>query len=95
MIFSPSNDFSISFVINFFDFLWKFSVNDKPVISRSCYWEEVNAPKNECLNNNTPSYIKTEYCETCATDGCNGAAQYGPVALLVVIPAAIAKLLVL
>lgn len=80
---------------NFPSFLSPFAVNDKHVISRSCYWEDANAPKNECLNNNTPSYIKTEFCETCSTDGCNGAAQYGPVALLVIIPAAIAKLLVL
>lgn len=70
-------------------------VNDKYVISRSCFWENVNAPKDECLNNNTPSYIKTEFCETCSTDGCNGAAQYGPMALLVAIPVAVAKILLL
>jgi len=70
-------------------------VNDKHVISRSCFWENVNAPKDECLNSNTPSYIKTEFCETCSTDGCNGAAQYGPIALLVAIPAVIAKILIL
>lgn len=73
----------------------KFSVNDKIVISRSCYWENVNAAKDECLNSNTPSYIKTEFCETCSTEGCNGAAQYGPIALLVAIPAVIAKILIL
>lgn len=70
-------------------------VNDKYVISRSCFWENINAPKDECINNNTPSYIKTEFCETCDTDGCNGAAQYGPVALLVAIPVAITKILLL
>ncbi|XP_055303862.1 uncharacterized protein LOC129569231 [Sitodiplosis mosellana] len=70
-------------------------VNDKYVISRSCFWENTNSPKDECLNSNTPSYIKTEFCETCTTDGCNGAAQYGPVALLVAIPVAVAKILLL
>jgi hypothetical protein len=70
-------------------------VNDKYVISRSCFWENISARKDECLNNNTPSYIRTEFCETCSTDGCNGAAQYGPIALLVAIPAVLAKILVL
>jgi len=70
-------------------------VNDKYVISRSCFWENINARKDECLNNSTPSYIRTEFCETCSTDGCNGAAQYGPIALMVLIPAVLAKILLL
>jgi len=70
-------------------------VNDRYVISRSCFWENVNAPRDECMHSSTPSYIKTEFCETCSTDGCNGAAQYGPIALLVAIPAVIAKILIL
>ncbi|XP_031638946.1 uncharacterized protein LOC116351249 [Contarinia nasturtii] len=48
------------------------TVNDKRVISRSCFWEKIGAAKDECLNNNVPPYIKTEFCETCDTDGCNG-----------------------
>lgn len=32
-------------------------------------------------------------CESCTTDGCNSAAMYGPIALFVVIPLAIAKIL--
>lgn len=29
---------------------------------------------------------------TCDKDGCNGAAQYGPIALLTILPVAIAKI---
>jgi len=70
-------------------------INEKTVVSRSCFWEDVNAPRDSCYSTNTPSYIKTEYCQTCTTDGCNGAAQYGPIAMLVAIPVVIAKMLVL
>lgn len=34
-----------------------------------------------------------DFCETCSSDGCNGAAQYGPIALMAAIPVAIAKLM--
>ncbi|XP_055301730.1 uncharacterized protein LOC129568177 [Sitodiplosis mosellana] len=54
-------------------------VNDNVIISRSCYWEDVNAQKNDCMNATTPSYIRTIFCETCSTDGCNGEAM-NPVA---------------
>ncbi|XP_063698504.1 uncharacterized protein LOC134829383 [Culicoides brevitarsis] len=70
-------------------------VQDKLVVSRACSWEDVNAPTDACLRQNTPSYIKTEFCETCTEDGCNGASQYGPTLLLLIIPAIIAKLLTL
>lgn len=69
------------------------AVNDRVVISRSCAWEDVNAQPNSCINAQTPSYIKTEFCETCTTDGCNGASQYGPAALMVLLTALVAKLL--
>ncbi|XP_031633894.1 uncharacterized protein LOC116347454 [Contarinia nasturtii] len=47
-------------------------VNGKPEVFRACYWEKVGAAKDECVNdNNTPSYIKREFCETCDTNGCN------------------------
>lgn len=78
-----------------FSYLYSFLVNNKSVVSRSCYWEDINAPKDACANANTPEYIKTEFCETCNFDGCNGAAQYGPIAMLVIIPAVLAKLLLL
>lgn len=64
------------------------------VVQRSCFFEDQNAVPNTCLNTNTPSYIKTEFCETCNTDGCNGAGQFGPIAILVAIPTIIlAKIL--
>lgn len=31
-------------------------------------------------------------CVTCDTDGCNGATKYGPIAVLIVLPVAIAKI---
>lgn len=70
-------------------------VNDKSVIQRSCFWEDINAPRDACYSVSTPSYIRTQFCETCTTDGCNGAAQYGPTALLTVASVVLAKLLVL
>lgn len=69
-------------------------VNDKTVVTRSCYWEDANAPRDTCQSVGTPSYIRTEFCETCTTDGCNGAAQYGPIAVVTIAAVAIAKLLV-
>ncbi|XP_049280231.1 uncharacterized protein LOC125762322 [Anopheles funestus] len=68
-------------------------INDRVVVSRSCAYEDVNTSPNSCLNAQTPSYIKTEFCETCLTDGCNGASQYGPAALMILISALVAKLL--
>lgn len=71
----------------------KQTINDRVVISRSCAWEDVNAPPNSCINAQTPSYIKTEFCETCTVDGCNGASQYGPAVVMVLLMAFVAKLL--
>ncbi|XP_055303863.1 uncharacterized protein LOC129569232 [Sitodiplosis mosellana] len=50
-------------------------VNDKVVISRSCHFEPVNALENDCMNETTPSYVKTQFCKSCLTDGCNGGAM--------------------
>ncbi|XP_031627260.1 uncharacterized protein LOC116343375 [Contarinia nasturtii] len=47
-------------------------VNEITIVSRSCYFEKESASKNDCMNDNTPSYVKTETCETCSYDGCNG-----------------------
>ncbi len=47
------------------------SVDDRLIITRSCFWENEDTPRNACMNTNTPSYIKMEFCETCSTDGCN------------------------
>ncbi|KAG4065426.1 hypothetical protein HA402_002824 [Bradysia odoriphaga] len=46
-------------------------VNGQKMVLRSCFWVDKDAPKDECLHTRTPSYIKTEFCETCTTDGCN------------------------
>lgn len=67
--------------------------NDVKTVSRSCYWEDKNASKNDCMNNKVPPHTENEFCETCDTDGCNGASQFGPVALLITVPVAIAKIL--
>jgi len=70
-------------------------IGDREVVSRSCAWEDINSPSDACMHKNTASYIKTEFCETCTQDGCNGAEQYGPVFLTVAALAIVAKLLAL
>lgn len=58
-------------------------------ISRQCV--------NNKLNVNGLCFIgpaaKTPVCEPCSKDECNGAAQYGPAAIVVAIPIAILKVL--
>lgn len=49
-------------------------VYDKIIVSRSCFWEDINTPPDTCQRATTPAFIQTEFCETCSTDGCNGAA---------------------
>lgn len=64
-------------------------VNMKPTISRFC----ANSPAEAVQLCNRNDTGKRDFkCEICDTDGCNGAVQYGPVALLVLIPVAIAQL---
>lgn len=70
-------------------------INDKVVISRSCSWEDVNAPPDSCMRTSTPSYIKTEFCETCGHDGCNSATKFSAATLLSLIPAFFAFILAL
>lgn len=75
--------------------LFLFLVNDASIISRSCFWENMYAPSDECMNQNQqnqPAAITTEFCETCSDDGCNGAMQYGATALLVVVSAIVSKI---
>lgn len=69
------------------------SVYDKLVITRSCYWKTEDAPIDECLENIMPQHIKTEFCETCDHDGCNGAEQFAPIAAVFAISIAIATIL--
>lgn len=63
-----------------------------PIISRSCFWENVYAPQGECVNENAPSSVTTEFCETCDTDGCNGASQHSPIAIMIVVSVIAAKI---
>lgn len=70
-------------------------VKNATVIFRSCYFKPANAPKDQCFDAATVSYIKNEHCQLCEKDGCNAAAQFGSIALFIVIPMAIAKILTL
>lgn len=54
-----------------------------------------NAAKDSCMNEQVSQSIQREFCEFCDTDGCNGASAYGPAALLIVLSAAVTKLLFL
>ncbi|XP_059616683.1 uncharacterized protein LOC132261751 [Phlebotomus argentipes] len=67
-------------------------VFDRVVISRSCFWEDTLFKA--CSDSNPkPSYIETESCESCTSDGCNGASQYAPIAFLMIIPVILARML--
>lgn len=64
--------------------------------ARACALNE-DAAKQACKNledglheNGLPT-AKID-CLVCNSDGCNGAAQYGPIALLIALPVAIAKI---
>lgn len=60
------------------------------MVNRSCVLQNINAERDSCIGQtNGPSYITTEFCQTCVTDGCNSGTQYGPIAMLVAIPTAI------
>lgn len=67
------------------------TVENVTVYSRSCYRKPANAPKEQCFDSAPPpSFVKNLHCELCDSDGCNDATQYGPIALLFMIPIAIA-----
>jgi len=66
--------------------LLSFSVYGKRVISRSCFYEDMDDSADKCANDQTSSYIKTVYCRTCTTDGCNGASGATPRVLLLMLP---------
>ncbi|KRG03411.1 uncharacterized protein LOC6577351 isoform X2 [Drosophila mojavensis] len=61
-------------------------VYGKRVISRSCFYEDVDDPADKCAMDTTSSYIKTIYCRTCTTDGCNSAGGLSGLAGLLVLP---------
>lgn len=71
------------------------TVNDKIVVSRSCAYEDINQSADACMRQSTPSYIRTEFCETCGHDGCNSATKFTAATLLALIPALLAFFLAL
>ena len=52
----------------FFQYFFYVPVYGKEVINRLCSYEDINAPADSCELMNSPNF-----CEICATDGCNGA----------------------
>ncbi|EDW29224.1 GL18525 [Drosophila persimilis] len=61
-------------------------VYGKRVISRSCFYEDMDDPADKCAMDQTSSYIKTVYCRTCTTDGCNGSGGISPLMALLLLP---------
>lgn len=55
--------------------------------------DERSKTKRMCANKDYAESICKQstntFCETCDTDECNGAAEYGPIAALIAIPVAI------
>lgn len=45
------------------------------IVYRGCHYQEDGLPR-DCLHRNYATGIKTEYCLTCSTDGCNAALNY-------------------
>jgi hypothetical protein len=68
-------------------------LNNKEVVSRSCVIEDFNTQPKYCATDSILSFAKTEFCETCSTDGCNSAGSFTPVAILIVTCVAVAKFL--
>lgn len=50
-------------------------------------------PADKCGRDTTSSYIKTTFCETCSTDGCNAVSDLVPYATLVVVTTLLVKLI--
>ena len=42
------------------------------VVKRSCAVEALDRVGEDCRSQDTPSFVKTVFCQTCVTDGCNG-----------------------
>ncbi|ALC39566.1 CG31676, partial [Drosophila busckii] len=61
-------------------------VYGKRVISRSCFYEDVDDSPDKCAMDTTSSYIKTVYCRTCTTDGCNAASGVSRLLWLLLLP---------
>lgn len=41
-------------------------------MKRSCAYEPIHAKGSDCEGTGSPSYVRTVFCDTCRTDGCNG-----------------------
>ncbi|XP_037805949.1 uncharacterized protein LOC119600023 [Lucilia sericata] len=67
-------------------------VYGKRVIARSCFYEDVDDPADKCARDTTSSYIKTVFCQTCSSDGCNGVSGLVPYATLLLASTFIIKL---
>ncbi|XP_055920588.1 uncharacterized protein LOC129952157 [Eupeodes corollae] len=70
-------------------------VYGKQVISRSCFYEDIDEPADRCSRDTTSSYVRTLYCRTCTTDGCNGSSGIVPIVALVLAPIALIKLILI
>ncbi|XP_005183201.1 uncharacterized protein LOC131800552 [Musca domestica] len=68
-------------------------VYGKRVISRSCFYEDIDDPADKCARDTTSSYIKTVFCETCNSDGCNGVSGLMPYGTLLALTALLVKLI--
>uniref|UniRef100_A0A1I8PHK9 Uncharacterized protein n=1 Tax=Stomoxys calcitrans TaxID=35570 RepID=A0A1I8PHK9_STOCA len=68
-------------------------VYDKRVITRSCFYEDVDDPADKCARDTTSSYVKTIFCEACSSDGCNGVSGLMPYATLLGLTAVIVNLI--
>lgn len=54
------------------------------ITRRGCYEQNLNVTKTNCVFERSNQYFNTLFCETCTTDGCNGAEQHGPITSFVV-----------
>lgn len=66
-------------------FILLFSEDSIKEYRRSCGHFNADASKDDCIYKSTPPNVQNYFCETCATDGCNGAIQYGPTAAFVIV----------
>ncbi|XP_037038115.1 uncharacterized protein LOC119075694 [Bradysia coprophila] len=55
--------------------LIKQTENMTTVIYRGCHFQQDGLPR-DCLHKKYPDGIRTDYCLTCSTDGCNAALDY-------------------
>lgn len=69
--------------------LFQFVVNGEAVYFRACTWENINTPEVDCSKAVPPENVTAEWCETCDTDGCNGAASHYTYIAMVVVTSAV------